>query len=93
MKKHLLHFLRHGSVATVLVAIMLCCSMTANARDYVISYTNGNTTYYIGMNGNAIQAKTSFDPTCIWGGHIGNAFAGGNEGEVRGDTKVIVNQQ
>lgn len=36
------------------------------AYDYVITYTTNNTTYYLGMNGNSLQAKTTFDPTCIW---------------------------
>lgn len=36
------------------------------AYDYVITYTTNNTTYYLGMNGNSLQAKTTFDPTCVW---------------------------
>ena len=47
-------------------ALMLGFAMPAVATDYVISYTSGNTTYYLGMNGNSLEAKQSFDPTCIW---------------------------
>ena len=57
---------------TFLLTAMLLIGITAKARDYVIAYTYNNTTYYIGMNGNNIQAKTSFDPTCIWTCRNGN---------------------
>ena len=61
------------TVRTFLLAAMLFLGgMTAKATDYVIAYTNNGTTYYIGMNGNSIQAKTSFDPTCIWTCRNGN---------------------
>lgn len=56
----------------MLVAAMLLGGWSARATDYVITYTYNSTTYYIGMNGNSIEAKTSFDPTCIWTCRNGN---------------------
>ena len=50
----------------VLTALLLTFVLGARAADYVISYTNGGTTYYLGMNGNSLQAKTTFDVTCVW---------------------------
>ena len=58
--RSLLH--RVAAIAVLLLAV----SIPAMAYDYVITYTTGNTTYYLGMNGNNLQAKTTFDPTCIW---------------------------
>lgn len=49
-----------------IAALLLGVSIPAMAYDYVITYTTNNTTYYLGMNGNSLQAKTTFDPTCIW---------------------------
>ena len=53
---------RVAAIAVLLLAV----SIPAMAYDYVITYTTGNTTYYLGMNGNNLQAKTTFDPTCVW---------------------------
>lgn len=50
-------------------------ALGARARDYVITYTNGGTTYYLGMNGNNLQAKTTFDITCVWTCLNGNTEA------------------
>ena len=50
----------------VLTLLLLTFVLGARAADYVITYTSGGTTYYLGMNGNSLQAKTTFDPTCIW---------------------------
>lgn len=47
-------------------ALLLGIALPAMAYDYVITYTTGGTTYYLGMNGNTLQSKTAFDPTCIW---------------------------
>ena len=51
----------------LLLAALLLGGMTAGATDYVITYTSGGTTYYIGMNGNnQLVAKTVPDATCVW---------------------------
>lgn len=51
----------------VLLVLLLSFAFGARAADYVISYTNNDgTTYYLGMNGNELRAKTTFDLTCIW---------------------------
>ena len=55
------YLLRGAALLMVLGAVM-----PAMARDYVITYTNGGTTYYLGMNGNNLQAKTVPDATCVW---------------------------
>lgn len=54
------------------VALLLGASLPAMARDYVITWTNGGTTYYVGMNGNNIAVKTEFDITCVWTCRNGN---------------------
>ena len=59
----------------MMLALLLMSVSGVKARDYVISYTSGGTTYYLGMNGNSLQAKTSFDPTCIWECRNGNNAA------------------
>lgn len=56
----------------LMAALMLAAVLPAQATDYVITYTTGNTTYYLGMNGNTLQAKTTFDVTCIWTCYNGN---------------------
>ncbi len=55
------YLLRGAALLMVLGAVM-----PAMARDYVITYTDGGTTYYLGMNGNNLQAKTVPDATCVW---------------------------
>lgn len=50
----------------VLLVLLLSFAFGAKAADYVITYTTGGTTYYLGMNGNNLQAKTTFDVTCVW---------------------------
>ncbi len=54
------------------VALLLGVALPAQARDYVITWTNGGTTYYVGMNGNNIAVKTEFDITCVWTCRNGN---------------------
>ena len=51
---------------TLLVTLLITFALGARAAEYVITYTNGGTTYYLGMNGNNLQAKTTFDITCVW---------------------------
>lgn len=51
---------------SILFAFAFFASYAAQAGDYVIIYTNNGTTYYLGMNGNNLQAKIQFDPSCIW---------------------------
>ena len=58
--------LRRISTKFLYTLALLLAAAGARAADYVISYTNGGTTYYLGMNGNSLQAKTTFDLTCIW---------------------------
>lgn len=50
----------------MLVTLLITFALGARAADYVITYTSGGTTYYLGMYGNNLQAKTTFDHTCIW---------------------------
>lgn len=52
----------------VLLVLLLSFAFGAKAADYVISYTNGGTTYYLARNGTTgVQRVTTFDPTtCIW---------------------------
>ena len=59
----------------VLTLLLLTFVLGTRAADYVISYTNGGTTYYLGMNGNELQAKTTFDVTCVWTCLNGNTEA------------------
>ncbi len=51
----------------------------------MLTYTNGGTTYYVGMNGNSIAVKTEFDLTCIWTCLNGNndAYLGGTSYSLR----------
>ena len=63
---------------TVLLALIVSFAFGARAADYVISYTNGGTTYYLGMNGNNLQTKTTFDITCVWTCLNGNTGTLGN---------------
>ena len=56
-------FMKHISL---LALLLMTFALGARAADYVITYTNGGTTYYLGMNGNKLQAKTTFDITCVW---------------------------
>lgn len=51
---------------TLLVALLMTFALGARAADYVITYSSDGTTYYLGMNGNNLQAKTTFDITCVW---------------------------
>lgn len=55
----------------LLVGLAVAAALPARAADYVISYTSGGTTYYLGMNGTNLVAKTQFDLTCIWQGYYG----------------------
>ena len=64
--------LRRISTKFLFTLALLLAAAGARAADYVISYTNGGTTYYLGMNGNSLQAKTTFDLTCIWECRNGN---------------------
>lgn len=64
--------LRKISTKFLFTLALLLAAAGARAADYVISYTNGGTTYYLGMNGNSLQAKTTFDLTCIWECRNGN---------------------
>lgn len=56
----------------ILVLALALAGISAKARDYVITYTTGGTTYYLGMNGNSLASKTTFDPTCVWTCYNGN---------------------
>ena len=70
IKQHTM--LRRISTKFLFTLALLLAAAGARAADYVISYTNGGTTYYLGMNGNSLQAKTTFDLTCIWECRDGN---------------------
>lgn len=62
----------------LLIGLMLAAVLPAQAADYVISYTSGGTTYYLGMNGTNLVAKTQFDLTCIWQGYYNGDYALGS---------------
>ena len=54
----------------VLLVLLLSFAFGARAADYVITYTTGGTTYYVGMdNNNQLVAKTTPDATCVWQGY------------------------
>lgn len=59
----------------LLVGLTVAAALPAQAADYVISYTSGGTTYYLGMNGTNLVAKTQFDPTCIWQGYYNGDYS------------------
>ena len=54
-----------------LLAALVLGNVQANATDYVICYTSGGTTYYLGMDGTTLVAKTQLDATCVWQGYYG----------------------
>ena len=60
--------LRRISTKFLFTLALLLAAAGARAADYVISYTNGGTTYYLARNGTTgVQRVTTFDPTtCIW---------------------------
>lgn len=60
--------LRRISTKFLFTLALLLAAAGARAADYVISYTNGGTTYYLARNGTSgVQRVTTFDPTtCIW---------------------------
>ena len=53
---------------TLVLALLALASISVKAADYVLTYTNGNTTYYLARNGTSgVQRVSTFDPTtCIW---------------------------
>lgn len=63
---------RRFSRRVLLLLALLLATAGVEARDYVLSWTGDNTTYYVGMNGNNIAVLTAFDPTCIWTCYNGN---------------------
>lgn len=65
----------------ILVLALALAGISAKARDYVITYTTGGTTYYLGMNGNSLASKTTFDPTCVW-----TCYNGNNEANLANNT-------
>lgn len=58
--------LRQFTRKCVLALLLLLGSAGVRATDYVLTWTSNNVMYFVGMNGNSIAVKTSFDPTCIW---------------------------
>ena len=64
---------RRFSRRVLLLLALLLATAGVKARDYVLTWTSGGTTYYVGMKGNNIAVKTEFDPTCcIWTCYNGN---------------------
>ena len=53
---------------TMMLALILSFAFGVRAADYVITYTNGGTTYYLARKDkSSLQSVTIFDPTtCIW---------------------------
>ena len=72
---------------TLLVTLLMTFALGARAADYVITYTNGGTTYYLGMNGNNLQAKTTFDITCVW-----TCLDGNTEADLGNDSRSLRNR-
>jgi len=74
--KHLFNIsiqLRRFSRRTLIALALLMAGVSGvRAADYVLTWTNNGTTYYVGMNGNNIAVKTEFDLTCIWTCRNGN---------------------
>ena len=64
--------LRRYSRRALIALALLLTTAGVKARDYVLTWTSGGTTYYVGMNGNDIAVKTAFDPTCVWTCRNGN---------------------
>gem|GEM_PF-2178445 len=63
-----------GSRFLLIFLLLLLLGTTGmQATDYVIAYTSGGTTYYVGMNGTNLVAKTELDATCVWEGYYGGA--------------------
>ncbi len=58
-----------------LLLVLMMGVMGAKAADYVIAYTNNGTTYYVGMNGTTLQAKTELDATCVWQGYYNGDYS------------------
>ena len=59
----------------VLLVLLLSFAFGARAADYVITYTTGGTTYYVGMdNNNQLVAKTTPDATCVWQGYYNGDY-------------------
>lgn len=59
----------------VLLVLLLSFAFGAKAADYVITYTTGGTTYYVGMdNNNQLVAKTTPDATCVWQGYYNGDY-------------------
>lgn len=64
----------------LLVGLVLAAVLPAQAADYVLTYVNGGTTYYLARNGTSgVQRTSTFDPTtCIW--HCASNTAGTTAG-------------
>ena len=59
----------------VLLVLLLSFAFGTRAADYVITYTTGGTTYYVGMdNNNQLVAKTTPDATCVWQGYYNGDY-------------------
>lgn len=52
----------------LLLGLMLAAVLPVRAADYVLTYVNGGTTYYLARSGTSgVQRVNTFDPTtCIW---------------------------
>lgn len=52
----------------LLLGLMLAAVLPVHAADYVLTYVNGGTTYYLARSGTSgVQRTSTFDPTtCIW---------------------------
>ena len=79
--------LRRYSRRALIALALLLTTAGVKARDYVLTWKSGNTTYYVGMNGNTIAVKTAFDPTCIW-----TCYNGGTEANLGGTSYSLRNK-
>lgn len=77
IKQHTM--LRRISTKFLFTLALLLAAAGARAADYVITYTTGGTTYYVGMdNNNQLVAKTTPDATCVWQGYYNGDYNLGN---------------
>ena len=62
--------------AITLTLLLLLSFGSAKAASYVIKYTSGQTTHYLGCNGTSLQDYTVFDATtCVWEGTSGGKWS------------------
>ena len=75
---------------TVLLALIVSFALGARAADYVITYTNGNNTYFLGQS---TTPTTSFVPNAsIYTGNSGSTFRNANGYYIRYNNGLTFNE-